>query len=165
MQPLSRVITALGIRGVGEVAAIDLAARFHSLDALAQASYEELTALEGFGPNISQAILDWFANPRNQDLLRKLEEVGINPLETGQAGGSQPLAGLTFVITGTLPSFSRDEASDYIRAHGGKVSSSVSSQTSYLVLGSEPGSKYEKAMQLGVPVLSEEELRTLVEKA
>ncbi len=163
-QPLSRVISALGIRGVGEVAAIDLAARFHSLDALAQTSYDDLTALEGFGPNISQAILDWFANPRNQTLVRKLKEMGIDPIEEVKAGGSQSLAGMTFVITGTLPHFSRDEASAYIRAHGGKVSSSVSNQTSYLVLGSEPGSKYEKAQQLGIAILSEEELKDLVEK-
>jgi DNA ligase (NAD+) len=163
-QPLGKVITALGIRGVGEVAAIELAARFHTLDGLAQATYADLIAMEGFGPNISQAILDWFANPRNQQLLRKLKEVGVWPEQEERKHGSLPLDGLTFVITGTLPTFSRDEATEFIRAQGGKVTGSVSKQTSYVVCGSEPGSKYEKARELNVPIITEEQLRELVQQ-
>ncbi len=163
-QSLARVITALGIRGVGEIAAIVLATRFHDLDALTRASYESISAIEGFGPNISQAILDWFANPRNQQLLVKLKTVGIWPIEEEKEKGNLPLDGLTFVITGTLPTFSRDEATAYIREQGGKVSGSVSSQTSYVVCGSEPGSKVEKARALNVPIISEEELKELVER-
>jgi DNA ligase (NAD+) len=149
---------------VGEVAAIELAARFHTLDGLAQATYADLIAMEGFGPNNSQAILDWFANPRNQQLLRKLKEVGVWPEQEERKHGSLPLDGLTFVITGTLPTFSRDEATEFIRAQGGKVTGSVSKQTSYVVCGSEPGSKYEKARELNVPIITEEQLRELVQQ-
>jgi len=161
-QSLARVITALGIRGVGEIAAIELAAHFHDLDELSQANYESITAIEGFGPNISQAILDWFANPRNRLLLSKLKNAGIWPTETKKENTRMPLDGMTFVITGTLPTLSRDEATAYIREQGGKVSASVSRQTSYVVCGTEPGSKLEKARALNIPVLSEEELRELV---
>lgn len=161
-QPLNRVITALGIRGVGEIAALDLAEHFKNLENLAQATYEDITSLEGFGPNISQAILDWFANPRNQQLLRKLKEAGIWPQQEERAQEKLPLDGMTFVITGTLPIFSRDEATEYIRAQGGKVTGSVSSQTSYVVCGSEPGSKYDRALELNIPIISEEELRRMV---
>jgi len=163
-QSLGRVITALGIRGVGEVAALELAAHFKNLDKLSQATYAELTGMEGFGPNISQAILDWFANPRNQQLLRKLMEVGIWPQQVEKKQENLPLEGMTFVITGTLPTFSRDEATAFIRAQGGKVTGSVSTQTSFVVCGSEPGSKYEKARELNVPIITEEELRTMVEQ-
>ena len=163
-QSLGRVITALGMRGVGEVAALELAARFHNLDDLARATYEELIAMEGFGPNISQAILDWFANPRNQQLLQKLKAVGINPVEEQKEKSALALDGMTFVITGTLPTFSRDEATAYIRENGGKVSSSVSKQTSYLVCGLDAGSKLQKARELRVPILSEEELKELVQR-
>ncbi|MHB8808241.1 MAG: helix-hairpin-helix domain-containing protein, partial [Anaerolineaceae bacterium] len=163
-QSLGRVITALGIRGVGEVAALELAAHFKNLDGLSQATYDDLTSMEGFGPNISQAILDWFANPRNQQLLRKLKEAGIWPEQEERTRRNLPLEGLTFVITGTLPTFSRDEATAFIRAQGGKVTGSVSTQTSYVVCGSEPGSKYEKARELNVPIITEEELRKMVEQ-
>ena len=163
-QPLGRVITALGIRGVGEIAAMELAAHFKNLDALSRATYADLTSMEGFGPNISQAILDWFANPRNQQLLRKLQEVGIWPEQEERTRGNLPLDGMTFVITGTLPTFSRDEATEFIRAQGGKVTGSVSKQTSYVVCGSEPGSKYEKARELNVPIISEEDLRKMIQQ-
>ncbi len=163
-QSLGRVITALGIRGVGEVAALELAAHFKNLDGLSQATYDDLTSMEGFGPNISQAILDWFANPRNQQLLRKLKEAGIWPEQEEKTRSNLPLEGLTFVITGTLPTFSRDEATAFIRAQGGKVTGSVSTQTSYVVCGSEPGSKYEKARELNVPIINEEELHKMVEQ-
>ncbi len=162
-QPLARLIAALGMRGVGEVAALELAARFADLDALALAKYEDLEAVEGFGPNISQAILDWFANPRNQQLLQKLKQVGVYPTAEQNAPAQQQLTGLTFVITGTLPNMSRSQATEFIRAHGGKVTGSVSKQTSYLVCGESPGSKFDKAQALNIPILDEDGLKELVQ--
>lgn len=163
-QPLERLITALGINGVGEVAARDLAQAFPDLDALANANQETLQTLPGFGPNISQAIVDWFARPSNQSLLIKLKSSGVWPVNepTQSSGAKQALVGLTFVITGTLPTLSREQATELILEYGGKVSSSISKNTSYLLLGVEPGSKYAKAQQLGVPMLSEEALREMI---
>jgi DNA ligase (NAD+) len=165
-QPLSRLITALGMRGVGEVSARDLAAHFTSLDSIAQASVDDLQVVEGIGPNIAEAIVDWFSRGRNQKVLTKLKKAGIWPLEQAGLAGSQQsdsLAGLTFVITGTLPAFSREEAKDFIESHGGKVTDSVSKKTSYLVLGESPGSKFDKAKALGVKIIGEDELRSLCE--
>ncbi len=164
-QPLARLITALGIRGVGEVMAVDLAEAYHSLDALEQANVEELQQLEGVGPNIAQMIVEWFARPANQQLLGKLKALGVWPVvEGGESteGGAQPLDGMTFVITGTLPTYSRDEMKDLIQAHGGKVTDSISKKTSYLVLGENPGSKLEKAQKLGVQVLDEAGVAKLI---
>jgi DNA ligase (NAD+) len=164
-RPLARLITALGIRGVGEVMAADLARNFSNLDALACASLLDLQAIEGVGPNIAQAIVDWFARSANQQLLEKLRKVGVWPESESRASDLEipaSLAGLTFVITGTLPVFSREEAKAFVEAHGGKVTDSVSKKTSYLVLGESPGSKLEKAQALGVPVLDEAGLRILV---
>ena len=164
-QPFSRLITALGIRGVGEVIAGDLARAFPSLDSLARASVEDLQRVEGIGPNIAAAIVDWFDRPANLRVLEKLKTAGVWPLgKEGKRGkGEGPLAGSTFVITGTLAGFSRDGAKAYIEAHGGKITDSVSKNTSYLVLGENPGSKLDKAKVLGVPIIGEEELRRLAE--
>jgi DNA ligase (NAD+) len=165
-QPLSRLITALGMRGVGEVSARDLAVHFNSLNNLAKASVDDLQEVEGIGPNIAEAIVDWFDRERNQKVLSKLKKAGVWPVaQAGGAGGRQSdkLSGLTFVITGTLPAFSRDEAKEFIEAHGGKVTDSVSKKTSYLVLGEAPGSKFDKAKSLGVKIIGEEELRKLGE--
>ncbi len=163
-QPLVRLIIALGIRGVGEVAAADLANRYADLDELSRASAEELQQLEGFGPNISQAIVDWFENPKNQKILEKFRSAGIWPRRTEKIfQAKQTLQGLTFVITGTLKNFSRDQIKEYIQSHGGKVTDSVSGNTSYLVVGADAGSKLEKARELGVRLLSEEELLKLAE--
>ncbi len=165
-QPLARLITALGIHGVGEVMAGDLARHFGDLDALAKAKPDDLQQIEGVGPNTAEAIVDWFARPANQKILKKLKSVGMWPAGdlSSEAGGqaSDKLAGLTFVITGTLPTFSRDDAKDFIESHGGKVTDSVSRKTSYLVLGESPGSKFDKAKSLGVKIIGEEELRKLV---
>lgn len=163
-QPLARLVNALGIRGVGEVSAADLARYFPDLDLLARASLEDLQTVEGIGPNIAQAILDWFERPANRMVLEKLRLAGVWP--RGEApGGSvetaQPFTGLTFVITGTLPGLSRDEARAYIQARGGKVTDSVSKKTSYLVVGEAPGSKLAKAQELGVTVLDQAGLRHL----
>jgi DNA ligase (NAD+) len=163
-QPLSRLITALGIRGVGEVMAADLAQHFTDMDDLSRAGMSRLYEIEGIGPNIAQSILDWFANPRNLHVVQELHTLGVWPISSGRFKNKAglPLAGKTFVITGTLPSLSREEAKQFIEENGGKATDSVSRSTSYLVLGENPGSKLEKARSLGVPVLDEAGLKALV---
>ena len=162
-QSLPRLITALGMRGVGEVSARDLASHFGNLDALSKAGAEDLQQIEGIGPNIAEAIVDWFKRPANQKILKKLRVVGLWPIEQGKKErGEEKLSGLTFVVTGTLPTFSRDGVKEFIESNGGKVTDSVSKKTSYLVLGAEPGSKFEKAKSLGVKIIDENELRKLV---
>jgi DNA ligase (NAD+) len=166
-QPLSRLITALGIHGVGEVMARDLSRTFADLDALAKAKVDDLLQIEGLGPNTAEGIVDWFSRPFNQKVLKKLKAVGMWPKggesANAKSQSSDKFAGLTFVITGTLPTFSRDDAKDFIESHGGKVTDSVSKKTSYLVLGEAPGSKFEKAKSLGVKIVGEEELRKLAQ--
>ncbi len=164
-QSLARLITAMGIRGVGEVMAADLARFYPNLDVLSRASITDLQTIEGIGPNIAEAIVDWFARESNQKLLEKIRTVGVWPqaeIRPASQQTSAPLAGLTFVITGTLPVFSRDDAKDFIETHGGKVTDSVSKKTSYLVLGESPGSKLDKARSFGVRILDEAGLRKLV---
>ncbi len=161
-QPLSRLLTALGIRGVGEVVAADLAARYPDLDALAAATVEELEAIEGVGPNIAQAIVDWFARPANRRVLEKLRAAGVWPRSEPPRPAGGPLAGKVFVITGTLPGFTRLEAKAFIESHGGKVTGSVSKKTDFLLAGEKAGSKLAKARALGVPILDEEALRQMV---
>ncbi len=162
-QPLNRLITALGMRGVGEVSARDLALNFPSLDILSQATIEELQQVEGIGPNIAAAIVDWFTRERNRMVLKKLKSAGVWPEQSAVNAqtGSKALNGLTFVVTGTLPVFSRDDVKEFIEFHGGKVTDAVSKKTNYLVLGENPGSKHTKAVALGVSVISEEQLREL----
>ena len=162
-QPLDHLLTALGIRGVGEVVARDLARAFYDLDQLSQASLDDLQGLEGIGPNIAQAIVDWFERPANRQVLEKLRAAGVWPVEQAPAipASALPLAGQTFVVTGTLAGFSREEIKDFIESRGGKVIGSVSKKTGYLVLGENPGSKLDKARELGVPVLDEVGLRQL----
>ncbi len=163
-RPLSRVINALGIRGVGEVMANDLARYFPDLEMLSRATLEDLQTIEGVGPNIAQSIVDWFARPANQNLLKKLRAAGVWPHEEIKKQADKanlPFSDQTFVVTGTLPNFSREQAKDFIEAHGGKVTDSVSKKTSYLVLGENPGSKLDKAQSLGVEVIDEARLRKL----
>ncbi len=163
-QPLPRLLHALGVRGVGAVVAVDLTAHYPNLDALAAASAEDLQAIEGIGPNIAQAVVDWFARPANTAVLAKLKAAGMWPAAERQPAGDQPqpLAGLTFVITGTLPTLSRNEAKALIQAHGGKVTGSVSKKTSYLLAGEKAGSKLTKAEGLNVPVIDESALRVML---
>jgi len=164
-QPLYRLITGLGIRGVGQVAAQDLADRYRDLDELDQASKDEIESIEGFGPNIAESIVAWFDNEENQDVLQKFKDNGIWPVEEQkEEQGPQPLEGLTFVVTGTLPNLTRSEAKDLIETNGGKVTGSVSGNTDYLVLGEDPGSKYDQAQKRGVPTLSEEKLKQLIDE-
>ncbi len=162
-QPLQRLITALGIRGVGEVVARDLARAFPSLDLLARASEDDLQMIAGIGPNIAEAIVDWFARPANQKVLAKLKTAGIWPASSSvvRHPSSGKLEGMTFVVTGTLPVFSREGAKEFIESHGGKVTDSISKNTSYLVLGENPGSKLQKAKELGVTVIAEDDLRKM----
>ena len=159
---LNRLITSLGIHGVGEVMANDLSRVFPDLDSLSKTTAEELMQIEGVGPNTAEAIVDWFSRPANQKVLKKLKAAGVWPKaeESGKRkeGG---FTGLTFVVTGTLSGFTRDSVKEFIEQNGGKVTDSISKKTSYLVLGEEPGSKYEKAKSLGVKIIGEDELRKL----
>jgi len=163
-QPLFRLITGLGIRGVGQVAAQDLTEHFKDLDELSQATRDEIEAIEGFGPNIAESIVEWFNNEENQSVLEKLREQGVWPEAQQEEEGPQPLEGLTFVVTGSLPNLTRSEVKDLIEGHGGKVTGSVSGNTDYLVLGEDPGSKYDEAQKRNVPTLSESELREMIER-
>jgi len=163
-QSLARFVSALGIRGVGEVMARDLSQTYPDVDALSKAKVDDLTQIEGVGPNIAESIVDWFARPANQMVLKKLKSVGMWPQggeSNVEAPKSDAFAGMTFVVTGTLPNFSRDDAKAFIESHGGKVTDSVSKKTSYLVLGENPGSKFEKAKSLGIKIIGEEDLKKL----
>jgi DNA ligase (NAD+) len=167
-RPLPRLITALGIKGVGEVVAEVLAEHYGSLDALAAALEEALNEIPGIGPVLAQSIARWFAEEPNRAMIARLKQAGV---QTGRPAGEAaaapaeaapgPLEGLTFVITGTLPTLSREGAKEYVKAHGGKVTDAVSKNTSYLVAGEAAGSKLQKATQLGVPVIDEARLRQL----
>jgi DNA ligase (NAD+) len=161
---LARLIGSLGIRGVGETVASDLAGRFADVGALQSASQAELEEVEGIGPNTAAAIVDWFSRPGNKKMVEKLHHADVWPKAEVRRRGAEPAAldGLTFVITGTLPKLSRDEAKALIQANGGKVTGSVSRKTDYLVLGGSPGSKLDDATRLGIPTLSEQELRDLI---
>ncbi len=154
---LERLIYALGIRNVGEVAAAALAQHFGSLDACMHATAEELCTLPDFGEITADCVVNFFSHPQNRELCERLTAAGLltEPVNRPQADF---LAGLTFVLTGTLPTMSRDEASERIRAAGGKTAGSVSSRTSFVVAGEAAGSKLTKANQLGIPVIDEEEL-------
>jgi DNA ligase (NAD+) len=155
-QPLSRLLTALGIRNVGSTVAGDLARQFEDLDQLKQASKDDLEEIEGIGEVVAQTIYDWFHNPANNKLLDKLRSVDLWP-EADLPGGSAPqtLDGVTFVLTGSLPSMTRNEAREKIEQHGGRVTGSVSSRTDYVLAGSSPGSKVDKARELDIPIIDE----------
>lgn len=167
-QPVYRLLTALGIRFVGEVVAELLMDHFAGLDELMDASAEELSAIDGIGPKIAESVVEFFALEPNRALVQKFAAAGVKIRATEEekpsAVGVNPeaLAGLTFVVTGTLPTWSRDEAQDFIKSHGGKVTGSVSGKTDYVVVGENAGSKLTKAQTLGVPILSEAELQALV---
>ncbi len=162
-RPLERLLSALGIRGVGAVAARALAERFGSLSALAQARPEQLQQIEGIGPSIAAAVSEWFVRPGNQEVLRKLRSAGFWPTRYSVAvaeGGE--LSGRTFVLSGAFPGWTRRQAAAFIEEHGGRVRSSVSAKTSYLVVGDNAGAKLARARVLGVPEINTEGLRRLV---
>ena len=158
---LERVIYGLGIRFVGERTAEFLAAHFGSLDDLMKASVEELQEVNEVGPRIAESIHEFFAEPRNRDLVDKLRKAGLQFEGVKKQRGTK-LAGKTFVLTGTLATYSRDEAKEMIEDAGGKVTGSVSKKTDYVVAGADPGSKLDKARELGVNVIGEKELEELV---
>jgi len=162
-RPLERVIIGLGIRYVGSVAAAALAAHFGSLDAIMAASQEELQAIDGIGPVVAASVVDFFSREEERRVVEKLRAAGVR-LSGGapRSSAGANLAGKTFVLTGTLPTLTRDQASELITAHGGKVTDSVSKKTSYVVAGANPGSKLARAGELGVPVLDEAGLLALI---
>jgi DNA ligase (NAD+) len=163
-QTLANLITGLGIRGVGETLAADLTEHYSSLDELQHASKEKLEQIEGVGPNIATAIVDWFETPANTRLLEKLKSLDVWPQAAAKEHADLPqvLAGQTFVITGTLPTLSREEAKTLLQQRGAKVTGSVSAKTDYLLVGENPGSKLEKARTVGVKIINETELRELL---
>ena len=160
---LSRLIFALGIRHIGERAGKVLAGRFGSLERLMAATEEQLTAVQEIGPKMAASIRSFFTEPRNRAVIKELAEAGVNirSYDTGAAAG--PLAGKVFVLTGTLAGFTRDEAAERIESLGGRVASSVSRRTDYVVVGENPGSKFDKARELGVTILDEEGFNRLLE--
>ena len=158
---LERLIYALGIRNIGEVAAAAMAARFGTLDGCIAATYDELCSIEDFGDITARCVLNFFSHPQNIELCRRLTAAGLVTESTAKKA-DDTLAGQTFVLTGTLPNMTRDEASALIKAHGGKVSGSVSKKTSYVVAGEEAGSKLTKARELGVAVIDEAALLSML---
>jgi len=154
-RPLWRLLVGLSIRHVGPTAAQALARELRSLDAIAAASAAELAVVEGVGPTIADAVVDWFADPRHRDIIERIRAGGATLAHAGDGAGPRPLEGVTVVITGTLSAYSRDGAIEAVQARGGKVSNSVSKKTAFCVVGDNPASKYDKAVALGVAVLAE----------
>lgn len=160
---LERLIYALGIRNIGEVAAAAMAARFGTLERCLTVTYDELCGIEDFGDVTAQCVLNFFSHPQNIELCRRLTEAGLLTSATAKKADDS-LGGMTFVLTGTLPTMTRDEASALIKEHGGKVSGSVSKKTTYVVAGEEAGSKLTKARDLGVNVIDEAALLAMLGK-
>ncbi|WTB88502.1 NAD-dependent DNA ligase LigA [Streptomyces cellulosae] len=165
-RPLARVLTALSIRHVGPVAAEALAREFRSMDRIEQATEEELSATEGVGPTIAASLKEWFAVDWHREIIRKWKAAGVRMEDerSGEDEGPRPLEGLTVVVTGTLENFTRDGAKEALQSRGAKVTGSVSKKTSFVVVGDNPGSKYDKAVQLKVPVLNEDGFQVLLEQ-
>src|SRR6516165_8950505 len=166
-RPLWRILVALSIRHVGPTAARALAAEFGSLDAIDAASAEALAAVDGVGPTIAASLRDWFTEDWHRAIVAKWRDAGVrleDPDFDPNRAATRLLAGVSVVITGTLPGFSRDEAGEAVRAAGGKVTSSVSKKTDFVVAGENAGSKYDKAVELGVPILDEQAFRVLLDQ-
>jgi len=162
--PLWRVLVALSIRHVGPTAARALATEFADLDAITSASTEQLAAVEGVGPTIAEAVTEWFTVGWHRAIVDKWRAAGVRMADERDASVLRTLAGLTIVVTGSLAGFSRDDAKEAIVARGGKAAGSVSKKTDFVVAGDAPGSKYDKAVELGVPVLDEDGFRRLLEQ-
>ena len=162
---LDRLILALGIRGVGEVLASDLANNYYDLDKLAYASISDLQQIEGVGPNIAQSIVDWFSRQTNRNVLEKLRQAEVWPhekLTDSHLIEKERFSGMTFVITGTIPGYTRDEIKQQIAENGGKVTDSISKNISFLLVGEQPGAKLDKAKKLEVPLLDIQGLIKLI---
>jgi DNA ligase (NAD+) len=163
-RPLARLLTALGIRHVGSTVARVIARRLPSIDAIMSATPEQIAQIEGVGEVIARSVHDFFAQPGNRTVLDKLRKAGVRMADEGVASPAEgPLTGKTFVLTGTLPTLTREEATDFIERAGGKVTSTVSKKTSYVVAGEGPGSKFDKAKEVGVTIIGEAELRAMVD--
>lgn len=160
---LSRLLFALGIRGIGQRSAQLLAQQFGDMDGVMSATAEEIAGIEGYGEIMAQSVADFFALEQNRRLIERLKELGLK-MHCDTAPVSGTLSGKTFVLTGTLPTLSRSDARAMIESAGGKVSGSVSKKTGYVVAGEEAGSKLTKANELGIPVIGEDELRAMIEK-
>lgn len=163
-RPLDRLIGALGIRGVGSAVASLVAAHYSSLDALAAATFDDLKRIEGLGPHTAGTIVEWFSSSRNRSVIEKFRAAGVQLADESAQDKkvSDRLAGMTFVLTGTLPTLKREEAQELIEKHGGKITGSISKKTSYLVVGEDAGSKLAKAQELGVPLLEEADLLRMI---
>lgn len=161
-RPLWRVLVALSIRHVGPTAAQALASALGSMDAIEKASPEKLAEVEGVGSTIAESIVEWFEQEWHRAIIEKWQAAGVNMVNRPTTAAPQTLAGMTIVVTGSLESFTRDEISEVIAAHGGKASSSVSGKTSYVLVGADPGSKLAKAQELGVPVIDEAAFKKLL---
>jgi DNA ligase (NAD+) len=165
-RPLWRVLVALSIRHVGPTAAQALARQFGSMEAIEAAvaaeQVEELSAVDGVGPTIAESMREWFDVDWHRDIVRKWREAGVRMRDERTDDGPRPLEGLTLVVTGTLATHSRDQATEAVTSRGGKISGSVSKKTAFVVVGDNPGSKYDKALQLKVPVLNEEGFAVLL---
>ncbi|MBV9790533.1 MAG: NAD-dependent DNA ligase LigA [Chloroflexi bacterium] len=165
-RPLHRLISALGIPNVGSTLALTLSRHFRSLSRLADATEEDLRAIDGIGPHVAQSIARYFAEPDHRDLIEKLKQVGVQTEDTQPAPApvtDGPLSGKTLVITGTLANMTREQAAERVQQAGGKIGSGVTKKTNYLVVGEEPGgSKYTKAQQLNIPILNEAQLVELL---
>jgi DNA ligase (NAD+) len=159
---LARLIYALGMRFVGERTAQLLAEHFSSLEELAAAKEEQLVAVPEVGPKVAAAIAEFFSEPANRQLIKKLNKAGVHPTAEKRELKSQKFAGKSFVFTGGLANRSREDAGEIVQQHGGKVSGSVSTKTDYVVVGTDPGSKYDKAKELGVSILTESEFEKLL---
>jgi DNA ligase (NAD+) len=165
-RPLWRILVALSIRHVGPTAARALAAEFGSIDAIETANVDALAAVEGVGPTIAASVRDWFTEDWHRAIVGKWRAAGVRLAEENfdaSRAAARLLAGVSVVITGTLPGLSRDEAGEAVRQAGGKVTSSVSKKTDFVVAGENAGSKYDKAVELGIPILDEPAFRTLLE--
>ena len=162
-RPLWRVLVALSIRHVGPTAAQALAREFHSLDRIRDASADELAAADGVGPTIAVSIREWFDVDWHREVVEKWRSAGVELADEEVDEQERPLAGVTVVVTGSLDGWSRDAATEAVQARGGKVTGSVSKKTAFVVAGDNPGSKYDRALEIGVPVLDEDGFRTLLD--
>jgi DNA ligase (NAD+) len=162
-QPLWRALVALSIRHVGPTAARALATEYGSLDAIMAASEEQLVVVEGVGPTIAAAVIEWFTVDWHRAIVDKWRAAGVRMADERDSSVERTLEGMSIVVTGSLPGFSRDDAKEAIVARGGKAASSVSKKTAYVVAGDSPGSKYDKAVELGVPILDEDGFRRLLD--
>jgi len=161
-QPFDRLLYALGIRFVGRTVARDLATAFKTIEKIATAKEEDLIEIDSIGPRIADSVVNYFSNDKNIKLIERLQSYGLQLKMQESSEQSNKLDGLTFVVTGTLPNYKRNEVKDLIEKNGGKATGSVSGNTDYLLAGENPGSKYDKAHELGIKIISEEDFNMMI---